>query len=364
MLQALQQKYSVTVLCWAPPRWAAVDAYFGTQLAQAPVSTLTIPWLWRKLVAPIPSWIGSLALSALLLRRAKQLAAGSDYDLVIGSHCESDFGRAGLQYVHFPRTHHPWHHVDPIWYRLPPLRAIVHALDRLSHAVAGFSKTGMLLNRTLVNSRWTGRLFHKLHGRQPQVLYPPAAGDFPATSWQEREDGLVCISRFAEDKRLLMVFDIVQQLRQRGHRLPLHLVGSPDSPALTQHLRRLAQLHSDWFFLHQDLPREQLTRLVSRYRYGIHGMAEEHFGMAVAEMVRAGSIVLVTRGGGQVEIVGEDDTLTYTSPQQAVDNLEKVLNNPELQAQLRQKLAQQAQRLSPQAFMTRFLEVVEDCLQG
>ena len=43
---------------------------------------------------------------------------------------------------------------------------------------------------------------------------------------------------------------------------------------------------------------------MATHRYGIHGMREEHFGMAPAEMARAGAIVWVPRGGGQTEIVG------------------------------------------------------------
>ena len=49
---------------------------------------------------------------------------------------------------------------------------------------------------------------------------------------------------------------------------------------------------------------------MASHRYGIHGMREEHFGMAPAEMVRAGVIVWVPRGGGQMEIVGREPALT------------------------------------------------------
>ena len=38
----------------------------------------------------------------------------------------------------------------------------------------------------------------------------------------------------------------------------------------------------------------------------LHGMREEHFGMAPAEMARAGVIVWVPNGGGQMEIVGDE----------------------------------------------------------
>ena len=53
-----------------------------------------------------------------------------------------------------------------------------------------------------------------------------------------------------------------------------------------------------------DASRDEVRALMATHRYGIHGMREEHFGMAPAELARAGCIVWVPRGGGQMEIVG------------------------------------------------------------
>ena len=60
---------------------------------------------------------------------------------------------------------------------------------------------------------------------------------------------------------------------------------------------------------------------MATHRYGIHGMREEHFGMAPAEMARAGCIVWVPRGGGQMEIVGREPVLMYDSEDDAVEKI-------------------------------------------
>lgn len=363
MLQALAAHYRVTVLTWGPQDWEAVNAYFGTSLVPTQFGSLQVHPGWRRALDWIPSWPGSLLQMGRFLRQARQISESGGYDLVIGSHSEADFGRAGLQYVHFPRSYHPWHHVDPIWYRWP-LRALLMGLDRLSHAWAGYRTRGMLLNCTLCNSTWTGRLFEGVHGVVPRVLYPPAAGEFPPVDWADRKPGLISIGRFAEDKRPLWLFAIAQGLRQRGLDWPLHLVGSPDSPALTEQLRRLAREHASWFFLHENLPRPRLSQLLREYRYGLHAMAEEHFGMAVAEMVRAGCLVFVPRGGGQVEIVDQQEPLTYLSVEEAVDKIYRVHHDPSLQDRLRQCLGERAQEFHPETFMRRFLGVVEECLRA
>ena len=94
----------------------------------------------------------------------------------------------------------------------------------------------------------------------------------------------------------------------------LHIVGTDDDRAYTAHIRRLAAADPAWITLHENLARADLAALLARQRYGIHAMEGEHFGIAVAEMVRAGCIVFVPRTGGPIEIVGADERLRFGSP--------------------------------------------------
>ena len=50
---------------------------------------------------------------------------------------------------------------------------------------------------------------------------------------------------------------------------------------------------------------------MAQHRYGIHTMENEHFGIGVAEMVRAGCIPFVHDSGGPVEIVGGRSELRF-----------------------------------------------------
>ena len=95
--------------------------------------------------------------------------------------------------------------------------------------------------------------------------------------------------------------------------------------AITAELRRLAASLGSWIEFRHDLSRDEVKTLMATYRYGIHGMREEHFGMAPAEMVRAGMIVWVPRGGGQVEIVGADPALAYDTDEHAADSISRVV---------------------------------------
>lgn len=89
---------------------------------------------------------------------------------------------------------------------------------------------------------------------------------------------------------------------------------------------------------------------MARHRYGIHGMVDEHFGMAVAEMARAGCVVFAHDSGGQREIVA-DDRLLHASDDDAVRKIERVLADRSTQARLREQLRARSERFSAESFM-------------
>jgi len=93
-------------------------------------------------------------------------------------------------------------------------------------------------------------------------------------------------------------------------------------------------------------------------RYGIHGMREEHFGMAPAELVRAGVLVWLSRGGGQIEIVGDEDALLYDSEEEAAEKIAAVLSNPAEERRLREHLRARGERFAPGRFVGEVRDIV------
>ncbi|HEY2992570.1 MAG TPA: hypothetical protein VGM22_07145, partial [Methylomirabilota bacterium] len=91
----------------------------------------------------------------------------------------------------------------------------------------------------------------------------------------------------------------------------------------------------------------------------IHGMLEEHFGMAPAELVRAGCLVWVHDAGGQVEIV-DDPRLTYGSVEDAVAKIVATIRDPHETATLRKHLAERGAMFSTERFMREVRAAVEE----
>ena len=80
--------------------------------------------------------------------------------------------------------------------------------------------------------------------------------------------------------------------------------------------------------------------------------------MAVAELVRAGTIVFLPRGGGQVEIVGGDERFLYRTAEEAVEKIVCTMRDPGLQESLRATLASLGKRFSSERFVQEFRQIV------
>jgi glycosyltransferase involved in cell wall biosynthesis len=169
------------------------------------------------------------------------------------------------------------------------------------------------------------------------------------------------VGRIAPEKQLERVIDIVCGVRRHVPDVTLHIVGTPDH---RQYFRRIAaRAREAGFTIHQDLSRAALVDLMSRQRYGIHGMLEEHFGMAPAELVRAGCLVWVHDGGGQVEIV-DDPRLVYDSVDDAVAKIVATLRDPHEVSTLRKHLAARGEMFSIERFMREVRTAVDDAARA
>ena len=153
---------------------------------------------------------------------------------------------------------------------------------------------------------------------------------------------------------------ILARVRPHAPDLRLTIVGTSDRHTARYFagLQSLARSLGEWIEFRRDVSRDELRTLMGSYRYGLHGMREEHFGMAPAELVSAGAIVWVPNGGGQTEIVGHEPSLVFDSDAEAVRKISAVLIDPLEQARLRQRLAERGQVFSTDRFVREVREIV------
>jgi glycosyltransferase involved in cell wall biosynthesis len=354
-LAALKDDYEVSLITSGRVDIQRLNEFYGTSLAPEEFSILLVP---------LPFGLRKTTKLATLRGRFVQRycqRVASRFDLMISAYNPCVFGVKGIQLVadlaELP-TILPLHNWKRWWYGSTPLRrAYLKLCDRISPADA----TAWEENVSLANSNWTAELIRRDYGVAAGVLYPPVSGDAATIPYGERERGFVCIGRIIPEKRIETIVDILDAVRGRGHNIHLHIVG--DLEGNNHYARRLMEHYlernPDWVSFEGRLDERSKNELIGKHRFGISGRKDEPFGIAVAEMVKAGCIVFVPNGGGQVEIV-DHASLVFDDENEAVDKICRVLEDTPLRNDLRAHLTQGMHRFSVEAFQEGIRQTVNE----
>lgn len=237
------------------------------------------------------------------------------------------------------------------WLRL--LNTLV--CDQLSGGRMRFAGDGCVY---ITNSNWTAELFERAYGVRPQVVYPPVHLPTPdaPVPYTERELGVVSIGRFEREKRLEEAIAVVDRLRSIQPRLTLHIVGGGSGAYRGKLLKLIAG--RPYVSLHENVSKPQLAELLHRNRFGLHFRRNEHFGIAVAEMVAAGLVTFVHNSGGAPEVVGHRPELLFNSLSELAAKMQAILRDEALAVSLHTELQQSARRFSVTEFKNRILSVL------
>lgn len=346
MVQALSGPHQVATLTAGEWSVSETNAFYGTSIDAATVRRHVVPAPWRWLSALPDDGMTRLRMCSVL-HYARPLA--SEYDLMITADNFAAFAKPGIQYVHFPAMLQP----EPARFAF-----VVNAYFQLCDRLMGAPWMDAVKNLTLANSQWTAEQLTGLSEvARPIVLHPPVLDSGPGLPWAERDDRFLCIGRFHPSKRIETSIAIVKAVR--GSVLPqarLSIVGSEVDAAYFTRLRELAAREGSWIEFLEDLSRPALNALIGRSRYGIQAMEGEHFGMATAEMTRAGCLVFAHNSGGSPEVLNHRASLLWTSVEEAIDRIVAVTaSNP---SGLSDALRAHARKFSPEMFAAHLRRIV------
>jgi glycosyltransferase involved in cell wall biosynthesis len=357
--KALQEEYRVSLITMGRPDLAALNEKYGAGIDLARLETrfLTIPPGTRRRFDALRGF----PLTRYCRRNAR------DYDLLISAYNVMDFGVAGIQMIAdfaFDDTlrreaDYSGGVVESTFHRPSPGRTFYL---RLARALAGDREEGWRRNLTLANSKWTARRLRERLGLAADVIYPPVAGDWPRVPWTEREDGFVAVGRLVPEKGFDLIIAILAEVR-KARPVHLHIIGRRERTAYARKLESLCRRHGDWIHLEGEMYGADKAAFLTRHQYGLSGRRGEPFGIAVAEMIKAGLVVWVPGDGGQTEIVDHAD-LIYSGRDHAVALIRSVLSDAEAQARLRRHLGAMAEAFSIARFTGELRAVVRGFLEG
>ena len=359
-IEALKRDFDVTLITGGPVGLERLNDYYGTNLAREDFRILYAPMPWGLL----NSTKFAALKGAFLQRCARRVAP--EFDLMISAYNCCDFGVPGVQFIADFSFMEEWRNSlhselenhKQWWYGDSPLR---RAYLGLCNRIAPPNPESWKRNLTVANSGWSARLLRQEFGVEARVLYPPVAAEFPAVPWEQKENGFVCVGRVVPEKRMDAAVRILEKVREAGHDVHLHILGGLDDSPFGVTLLRMA-MQRRWIRLEGRTFGRKKLELMAGHRFGINACENEAFGIAPAELVKAGCITFVPSSGGQTEIV-DHPMLTFENEEDAARKICTVLASDALQEKLRRHLSEQAAKFSVESFQAGFRQIVFEFLK-
>ena len=358
---ALWREYRVTIITTGEADLDALNAYYGTA---APPDRVHVDR------APMPAVLARSSRAAALRgfrhqRHCQKTAAR--YDVLFSAYNICDFGRPAIQRV----ADFSWDpdvrvHTDPAgtgsrhgFHERNVLNRLYLGVCRMISPPSG--RDLFAEDLFIANSRWTASVLkEKYRAAHVRMIYPPVYGGYPDVPWTERVPDFVCLGRISREKRIDTMIDILARVRQKGHSIQFHIIGEADGSSYAREIEALARKHADWVHLSGEQHGENKRRLLTSNRYALHACPFEGFGIAVAEMARAGCLPFVPATGGVPEIVDHETNLCWTTPDEAAHKIDTVLKSEPLQETLRRRVRQTAQRFHTHAYQQAIRDAVTE----
>jgi len=357
-IEALADDHRVTLITMGRPDLEALNRSCGTRVDPARVDVLTV-----AIPPGLRTWFD--ALRGYRLARYCRRHAG-DFEVMISAYNVMDFGRPGIQMIadfsfddNLRRElHAPAGPADALLKRGSAGRSAYLAFGRW---LSGGGDGAWKANRTTACSAWVRDLLRDRFGVASEVVYPPVAAGARQVPWEDREDGFVVMGRLAPEKGIHQAIEILAEVRKKRP-VHLHILGRRGRASYARKIEKLAARNRDWVHLEGAVYGPEKEALLAGHKYGLSGCRHEAFGIAVAEMVRAGQIVWVPDGGGQTEIVAHPG-LIFSGPAQAAELILACLGAPACESEMRRHLEARAGLFSAARFAGEIRAVVKGFLE-
>lgn len=269
------------------------------------------------------------------------------YDLVVDTSSNAPTA-VDISYIHYPITLSKGY--STIWWM-----AYDYLVSQLASKVVGNTRL------VLTNSSWTASQFKRVFGTRyrVEVLHPAVDVEYFSKCDSDKENIIVCVSRFTPEKGLEKLVRPMSKLKN----FKFYYVGSTHEysseviKAIEDEVRRCGATNIE---LLTNLGRDRLREVLCRAKYYVHPPYPEHFGISVVEAMASGCVPIVYKDGGAwTDIVSNiSDILGYNDVGEVAELVRKLENNKELYIRLKEKSVEISKRFNYENFKGKLLEII------
>jgi len=201
------------------------------------------------------------------------------------------------------------------------------------------------------------------HLSEKITVAPLPANDgvfFPAPGVERRNNHILSVTRFTQQKRVGVFIDALAELRRRGVNFSAEIVGA--GPRQAEALSQIARTELEGFVtLTPPMSQEALRSKYSSAAVIALSSVDEGFGMALVEGALCGCLPVGARSGGITDIIEHEHTgllVDPDNPQALADALMRAIRDPEMSQRIAQRARVSAlERFSGDACARRYAEI-------
>jgi glycosyltransferase involved in cell wall biosynthesis len=208
----------------------------------------------------------------------------------------------------------------------------------------------------IANSQFTANSIKEFIDVDVKVIYPPVASNsFKQSSFNRRdspkEDLVVTVSRFSEDKKLETIPYIAKQTEKEVRFVIIGLLHDRKVyEALIRSVKKLGL--TEKVKIMPNAPKKELEDVLRRAKIYLHTTFEEHFGISIVEAMASGCVPITHNSGGMIEFV--PDQYRYENLRDAAIKINSAIH--EWGVEVAEDMVRIAQEFSEYNFSKNFME--------
>jgi glycosyltransferase involved in cell wall biosynthesis len=297
---------------------------------------------------------------ALLHRKAKKIA--TKYDLLVSSYNELDFGIPSVQYIHHPMlpSNKVLNDKNLTFSQYGPLlNTLFSTYRKINDIIAQRDIKSIRSNTSVANSIFIADIYKEIYLSECKIVYPSIVDESEnIVDTTKKLKQILCISRFSPDKNIDWLLNIFDQIYLSDPTFKFVIAGQTENELFFEEFKKRTQEKNYPIELFANCSRKEIIDLYLKSEYYINPKKFEHFGIAVLEAMKHGSIPFVHSSGGSLELVPFPE-LQFQNEQDIPQKILNLDSTKHKKQALRKKILSPSKLFNESTFKSEMSTIIE-----